>query len=100
MILRVEDFADEVFEEFKDKIPGLTKRKVELLLKNSFFCVSWHISRINPIQFGDLGMHPNAYYAAYITNDIWIVPQKNFSKIKKLNAKIAKANQKLKNFAR
>ena len=100
MILRVEDFADEVLKEFKDKIPGLNKKKVVLLLKNSFFCSSFHFSRINPIRIGDLGMHPIGYYAAMVTNDIWIVPQKNFSKIKKLNAKIARANQKLKNFAR
>lgn len=98
MILRVEDFSEEVYKEFKDKIPGLTKRKVELLLKNSFFCVSFHVSRINPMKFGDLGMHPIPYYAALVTNDIWVVPQKNFTKNLKLNKKLKKLEEKLKNF--
>ena len=99
MILRVEDFADEIYKEFQDKIPGLTKRKVELLLKNSFFCVSYHISRINPMQLGEMTIKPSAYYAALITNNRWIVPYKGYTRKKRLNDKIRKLDEKIKKYA-
>ncbi len=99
MILRVEDFSDEIYKEFRDKIPGLTKKKVELLLKNSFFCVSYHISRINPMQLGEMTIKPSAYYAALISNNRWVVPYKNYTREKQLNQKIRKLDEKIKNFA-
>lgn len=92
MIVKVEDFAQEIYEEFKDKIPNLTKRKVELMLKNSFFCISWHVARLNPIQLEKVGFHPNTYYATLIVNNKWVIPQQNYTLKKKLNQRIKKMN--------
>ena len=83
MFVMVEDFAKEIFEEYKDKVPNLTVRKVELMLKNSFFCMNYHFARLNPMQFGQVIFVPQAKYMALIKSDKFVVPYKNYTKKKR-----------------
>lgn len=93
MFVKVEDFAKEIYEEFKDSVPDLTVRKVELMLKNSFFCMNYHFARLNPMEFGQVIFVPHAKYSALIKNNTFVVPYKNYSFKKRQKRLLAKAQE-------
>ena len=96
MDVKVEDFVDVVFEEFKSRIPGLTKRKVELVIKNTFFCMSYNFARMRPMQLGEVYFYPNKRQCAFVRANKPVIGYKGYSLKQKAKKKLEYAENQYK----
>lgn len=96
MIIKVADFVDDVYDEFKDKIPGLTKKKVENTLKNVFFCMSYNFARMRPMQIGEVYFIPNKHQCAFVKANMPIIGYKSYTMKQKEKEKLEEMEEKYK----
>lgn len=89
----IEDYLPELMEEFKDKIPGLTKRKLRVLINNAFLCQLWATAKHKPQRYNFFDLEPHPMYALKARKFL-IIPQGDKSYKDYLNKRLLKLNGK------
>ena len=89
----LKNYIDQLYLEFKEEIPGLTKRKLRVLINNCFICQIQVTIEHKPQRYNLFDIEPHPYYAK-LSDNMLVIPQDNFTYREKLNKRLENLQKK------
>lgn len=92
MKLTSKDIAPELYEKYKDIIPGFTVKKAEKIIRNHFFCMAHVIARLGIIAYPQFTIYPNYKQAVRAQQGFDVGPHARKAMLERKNQALAKKN--------